>query len=144
MITMMILTWPSQIRRHVLHLRGTQRCALQQGQCQAGTSASVLLLVFTLFALQLLLQLLLLLLLQLLLQLLLLLLLQLLLLLLLLPISHCYLFLQVDVPSFSGSFGILPAHVASLAVLKVATDLLIYFYFWSPYFCSYFSYHSNP
>merc|ERR1712090_53148 len=25
---------------------------------------------------------------------------------------------QVDVPSFSGSFGILPAHVASLAVLK--------------------------
>ena len=28
------------------------------------------------------------------------------------------LWLQVDVPSFSGSFGILPAHVASLAVLK--------------------------
>ena len=27
-------------------------------------------------------------------------------------------FSQVDVPSFSGSFGILPAHVASLAVLK--------------------------
>ena len=26
--------------------------------------------------------------------------------------------LQIDVPSFSGSFGILPAHVASLAVLK--------------------------
>ena len=25
---------------------------------------------------------------------------------------------QVDVPSFSGSFGILPAHVPSLAVLK--------------------------
>ncbi|KAK2715281.1 ATP synthase subunit delta, mitochondrial-like [Artemia franciscana] len=25
---------------------------------------------------------------------------------------------QVDVPSFSGSFGILPAHVATLAVLK--------------------------
>merc|ERR1712055_376921 len=25
---------------------------------------------------------------------------------------------QVDVPSFSGAFGILPAHVASLAVLK--------------------------
>ena len=25
---------------------------------------------------------------------------------------------QVDVPSFSGSFGILPSHVASLAVLK--------------------------
>merc|ERR1712059_114831 len=25
---------------------------------------------------------------------------------------------QIDVPSFSGSFGILPAHVASLAVLK--------------------------
>ena len=31
--------------------------------------------------------------------------------------SSKYLF-QVDVPSFSGSFGILPAHVASLAVLK--------------------------
>ena len=26
--------------------------------------------------------------------------------------------MQVDVPSFSGSFGILPSHVASLAVLK--------------------------
>ena len=25
---------------------------------------------------------------------------------------------QIDVPSFSGSFGILPAHVPSLAVLK--------------------------
>ena len=25
---------------------------------------------------------------------------------------------QVDVPSFSGAFGILPAHVPSLAVLK--------------------------
>lgn len=25
---------------------------------------------------------------------------------------------QVDVPSFSGSFGILPAHVPTLAVLK--------------------------
>ena len=30
---------------------------------------------------------------------------------------------QVDVPSFSGSFGILPSHVPSLAVLKPGTDI---------------------